>query len=184
MKSTELIKNILCYCVMSFISFNAFSAHAQVLNCPSTAEIGQLTYGAALPYGFDKKTLRAKFVVGALETERNNLNENGEWILLMYPVAARQSENIQTLSQSYIERLVKVTPTPYQFNIVDDIQLTFCAYAVPGQDDVTAMAYFIDNNYDDDEYDDDFSAKIKSKVSHSRQRMMKLIQHTKQMFLK
>lgn len=171
-----------------FISFNAVSAHAQELTCPSTEEIGQLTYGAAFPYGFDKRTLRAKFVVGAQETEGNNLNENGEWMLLMYPVAARQSEDLQTLSQSLIERLVPVTPTPYQFNVVDDIQLPFCAYAVPGQNDITAMAYFIDNGYNDDEDDsddgDDFPAKVKSKVSHSRLRMMKLMQHAKHMFLK
>lgn len=185
MKTIQFIKNIFACCIALLVSHSAMAVNAPEVACPTAGQISQFSYGAAFPYGFDKHSQRAKFIVGAEEPEAGTSAVNGDWLLFMYPISVRQADDVQTIAQSVIQHLVPVTPVAFQFNLVDDIQLPFCVYSLPGHDDVNAIAYFIDNGFDGD-YDDDngdFSAKIHSKVNHSRLRMMKIMKHAKQLFM-
>lgn len=175
MKTIQFIKNIVACCIASLISQSVIAANASEITCPTSGQISQFNYEAAFPYGFDKHSQRAKFIMGAEEPNAAASNIDGNWLLFIYPISARQSDDVQAIAQSVIGHLVPVTPTAFQFNLVDDIQLPFCVYSLPGHDDVTAMAYFIDNGFGGDYDDDDFSAKIHSKANRSRLRMMKIV---------
>lgn len=186
MKSFQFVKNIFSCCFVLLISQTAIAGNSSNIACPTTEQVSQFNYGAAFPYGFDKHSQRAKFIIGADEAENETSASNGDWLLFVYPVSARQTDDVRTIAQTIIEHLVPITPFAFQFNLVDDLQLPFCVYSLPGHDDVNALAYFVDNGFDDDYDDDDndFNSKIRSKVHHNRLRMMKIVKHVQQMLLK
>lgn len=173
--------------LMLLMSHMTPAATATPDTCPTAEQISQLNYAISFPYAFDNRALRAKFIVGAGLDEETTSNA-GNWLLVMYPIAIRQSDDIVSVSESVIHRLVPSTTTPFQSDI-DGSPILFCAYALPGHEGINALAYFMgddadeendsDDGYDDPIEDDHASVKAPAKMTHRHMKLLKLMKRTK-----
>lgn len=173
--------SVLSSSILCLTSAAVFATGQVNLPCPTMDEISQYSSLASFPFGFNQHS--KKMTVVAVTTNLAELDDNSHsnWALVIHPLEVGQLESEGVVVKDVLGKLQPVSITPFQYNVVDDLQMPVCIYQLPGNKDVNAMAYFIDNSYDD--FDDDNFAKLRSKVSHHRAHMIKMAKQVKQ-FLK
>lgn len=145
--------------------------------CPTADQIKQFSYLASFPFGFNNESKSLKSVIVAANLEE--IEAESGWALVMHPLEIGSSETAPQVAQNAIDKLVPVSNTPFNYTIVDDLEISVCAYTLPGYQQVNVLAYYIDQSYDD--MDDDNFAKIRSKINHQRMRMLKIARKVNQL---
>ncbi len=163
--------------IVVLMSQFAFASKATNVTCPTADQIKQFSYLASFPFGFNNKSKSMKSVAVAVNMEE--LEAESGWALVMHPLEVGQSETAPQALQNAIDKLQPVSSTPFNYTIVDDLEIPVCAYTLPGNQQFNALAYYIDESYDD--MDDDNFAKVRSKTSHQRMRMLKIAKQVKQL---
>ena len=163
--------------IVVLMSQFAFANKATSVNCPTADQIKQFSHLASFPFGFNSESKSMKSVAVAANMEE--LDAESGWALVIHPLEVSQSETAPQVVQNAIDKLVPVSSTPFNYTIVDDLEVPVCAYTLPGNQQVNALAYYVDQSFDD--MDDDNFAKVRSKISHKRMRMLKIAKQVKQL---
>lgn len=153
----------------------AFANEPTNVTCPTADQIKHFSYLASFPFGFNNKSKNLKSVAVAVNME--DLNAEAGWALVMHPLEVGQSETAAQVVENTVDKLVPVSSSPFNYTIVDDLEIPVCAYMLPGNQQINVLAYYIDESYDD--MDDDNFAKVRSKISHQRMRMLKIAKQVK-----
>lgn len=164
--------------VFAFMSHLAFAQKVAQVTCPTADEIKQFSYLASYPYGFNHESKNLKSIGVAVNMSDVDSDADSGWALVMHPLEVGQSESAVDVVQNTLEKLIPVSSTPFNYTVIDDLDIPVCAYTLPGNQEVNALAYFVDQSYDD--MDDENFAKGRSKMSHQRIRMLKIVKQIKQ----
>lgn len=142
------MKMIRLVCMVFLVVSGAYADTPFNLVCPPSETISNFQSQVIIPYGFNYRQHRAKFIDYASSSA---FGMSAAWHLVLYPVSALQTDNVHAIANAMIKQLEPVFPTPFLFNpLSPDLEieqlnnLPFCVYAVPGRKDVTAMAFYVD----------------------------------------
>lgn len=187
MRAKRIITTLLSCCFFGFFHTTTFALPMAKtmtnVSCPSIQEIQSYQFAAGFPYGFDSQLNQPKYIVGAASESLFGGAASGydtpSWTLVMYPLHVGSNETIQNATQSVLNQLIPVSSTPFTSEVIDEVSVTFCAYTLPGNPSVSALAYYDDSDvwgddYDDeddyDDSDDDWAHKKSAKATHSAQK--------------
>ena len=188
MKAFYRIKTITSFCILYLASHGAIAATPSVaaLACPSADDIRQFNYVFGFPYGFDVATGQLKVIAVAEQNGDLIRDFEDEWGLFINPVLVKPSEDARITVNHIVQQLEPIASTPFHFNIIEDLNMQFCVYTLPGNNTISALAFFndndleLDNNDDNDEINDIVKKHSKAKTHHQK----RLMQIAKQLLLK
>ena len=189
MKAFNRVKTITSSCIFFLACHGAFAASPSVaaLACPSADDIRQFNYVFGFPYGFDVATGQLKVIAAAEQNGDLIRDFEDEWGLFIKPVLVKPTEDARNTVNHIVQQLEPVATTPFHFNIVEDLNMQFCVYTIPGNNAISALAFYNDNdlsldddNDDNDEMNDMVKKHSKAKTHHQK----RLMQIAKQLLLK
>ena len=175
--SVRNISLVISSSILVFMSQLVFANQDNNLICPTALEIKAFSYLASFPYGFNPHSKSIQMIAAAANTE--NSEGPAGWGLVIHPLEVNQSSSPEQVVNSALTKLTPVSKTPFHYTMIDDVAVEVCAYVLPENSQVQALAYYVDGRYDD--MDSDYFAKSQSKVSRQRVRIMKMVQHVKQL---
>lgn len=169
--------------LIALFSQFVFATQAANVTCPTSDQIKQYSSLFSAPYGFNNKSKSLKSVTVATDFTEMNEETRAGWFLVVYPLEVNQAELAPQVLKNTLDNLIPVSSVPFNFMAIDDVEFTVCAYTLPGNQELNALAYYVDetdadDDFDDDDFEDDqITMKKHLKHHHKHIRILKIAKH-------
>ncbi|MCX7114614.1 MAG: hypothetical protein NTW08_01685 [Gammaproteobacteria bacterium] len=139
---------VCCGFIMWLGTSMALAAH-----CPSVNELKEFQPVLTWPYAYNSKNQNVEYVSFAAKEQIGDTYV--VWLLYLNPVRAKQNEDIYANIQSTLSQLKLVSLTAFEHHVSDfdngELNFQFCAYTLPNNTRMQAMAYRFEDLDDRDE---------------------------------
>lgn len=168
--------------ILTLMSQVSFADQAQHLACPTIEQIQKFSPVASFPYAFNPAQQTIKAVAVAANMDELDDDAAAEtWAVVIHPVDVTLSGTPAEATQTVLDGLIPASTEPFNYTVVDDVDVPVCAYKLPNRPKMSILAYYINTEIGDmdDDMDDDF-VKLNVKADSKHKRMLAIAKRAKQ----